>query len=108
MSSVTAEKRGVANGVRMTVGMTGGVLSVPLSLLLMSLVMPYGRLSQIVGSTQLTSQGELSLFLHAINHACLILGIVMLLAIIPSLLRGPHEVSTVPTPEKRRGFVFRA
>ena len=91
MGSVPAEKRGVANGFRMTITMTGGVLSVPFSLLLMSLVMPYAKLSQIVSSTQLNSSNEIPLFLRAINHACLILGIVVLFAIIPSLLRGPRE-----------------
>ena len=34
MGSVPAEKRGVANGVRMTLNMTGGVISVPFSLLI--------------------------------------------------------------------------
>jgi EmrB/QacA subfamily drug resistance transporter len=90
MSCVPAEKRGVANGMRMTLNMTGGVLSVPLSLLLMTLVMPYGRLSQIVSSSQLAGGGELPTFLHAINNACVILGVVILVAIIPSLLRGPR------------------
>ena len=94
MSSVPAEKRGVANGIRMTLNMTGSVLSVPFSLLLMTLVMPYNKLSQIVGGSQLISSNELSLFLNAINHACLILGIIILFAIIPSLLRGPRETTT--------------
>ena len=70
MGSVPAEKRGVANGFRMTITMTGGVLSVPFSLLLMSLVMPYAKLSQIVSSTQLNNPNELPTFLRAINHAC--------------------------------------
>ena len=91
MSSVPADKRGVANGVRMTLNMTGGVLSIPLSLLLMTFVMPYGRLSEIVGSSQLANTGELVMFLRSINHACFVLGLVMLAAIIPSLLRGPRE-----------------
>lgn len=88
MGSVPPEKRGVANGIRMTLTMTGGVLSVPFSLMLMTLVMPYSRLSQIVGSTQLIGGNELPIFLKAINHACLILGIIVLFAIIPSLMRG--------------------
>ncbi|HXZ95340.1 MAG TPA: MFS transporter [Dehalococcoidia bacterium] len=99
MGSVPAERRGVANGVRMTLNMTGGVISVPLSLLLMTLVMPYDRLSQIVSSSQLIGSAELSTFLHAINHACLILGVIILIAIIPSLLRGPRETSN-NVPEK--------
>ena len=94
MGSVPAARRGVANGVRMTLNMTGGVTSVPLSLLLMTLVMPYDRLSQIVSSSQLIGSGELTIFLRAINHACLILGVIILIAIIPSLLRGPRETSS--------------
>ena len=95
MGSVPAEKRGVANGIRMTLNSTGGVLSVPFSLLLMTLVMPYAKLSQIVSSSQIISSNELPIFLKAINHACLILGIIILFAIIPSLLRGPRENTTV-------------
>jgi EmrB/QacA subfamily drug resistance transporter len=99
MSSVPAEKRGVANGVRMTLGMTGGVLSVPFSLLLMTLVMPYGRLSAIVSSSQLANGNELGTFLQAINRACLILGLIILVAIIPSLLRGPRTNTGTQKPE---------
>jgi EmrB/QacA subfamily drug resistance transporter len=101
MGSVPAEKRGVANGIRMTLNMTGGVLSVPFSLLLMTLVMPYNRLSQIVGSTQLIGADELPMFLKAINHACLILGIIVLVAIIPSLLRGPQDKPVTTTKKSR-------
>ena len=100
MSSVPAEKRGVANGIRMTLNQTGMVLSVPFSLLLMSLVMPYNELSQIVGSSQLVNNNQLPIFLSAINRACLILGIIILFAIIPSLLRGPREKPTAaPLPQ---------
>jgi len=94
MGSVPAEKRGVANGIRMTLVQTGTVLSVPFSLLLMALVMPYDKLSQIVSSSQLTNLNELPIFMKAINHACLILGIITLLAIIPSLLRGSRQNAT--------------
>jgi hypothetical protein len=97
MGSVPAEKRGVANGVRMTLNMTGSVLSVPFSLLLMTLVMPYNRLSDIVNSSQLANTNELTMFLKAINHACLILGVIILVAIIPSLLRGPREAKEPTT-----------
>jgi EmrB/QacA subfamily drug resistance transporter len=101
MSSVPPEKRGVANGVRMTLNMTGGVLSVPLSLLLMTFVMPYARLSEIVGSSQLGNGTESLTFLHAINRACLILGIIILVAIIPSMLRGPRTaVRAVPVASR--------
>jgi len=75
----------------MTLVHTGNVLSVPLSLLLMTFVMPYSRLSQIVSSSQFVNSGELEIFSQAINYACFILGIVTLLAIIPSSLRGPRQ-----------------
>ena len=99
MASVPAEKRGVASGIRNTINMTGGVLGVPFSLLLMSLVMPYNRLSQIVSSSQLISSNEIPIFMEAINHACFYLGIIVLFAIIPSLLRGPKENVTIKTPK---------
>ena len=99
MGSVPPEKRGVANGIRMTLNSTGGVLSVPFSLLLMTLVMPYNKLSQIVSSSQLNSANEMPIFLKAINHACLILGIIILFAIIPSLLRGPRVNSSEQIPK---------
>jgi predicted MFS family arabinose efflux permease len=91
MGSVPREKRGVASGIRNTVNMTGGVICVPFSLLLMTLVMPYNKLSQIVGSSELISSNEIPIFMKAINHTCFILGIIVLGAIIPSLLRGPTE-----------------
>jgi EmrB/QacA subfamily drug resistance transporter len=99
MGSVPAEKRGVANGIRMTLTMTGGLLSVPFSLLLMSLVMPYKQLSVIVGSTSLSNTNEMPVFLHAVNHACLILGIIVLFAIIPSLMRGKGGTKSTELPK---------
>ena len=95
MGSVPAEKRGVASGIRNTINQTAGVLSIPFSLLLMSLVMPYDQLSKITGSVQLSNTNEIPIFLKAVNHACFILGIITFLAIIPSLLRGPRETATL-------------
>jgi EmrB/QacA subfamily drug resistance transporter len=88
MGSVPEEKRGIASGIRNTINQTSGVLSVPFSLLLMTLVMPYNKLSQIVSSSQLVGSNQVPIFLKAINHACLILGIIVLCAVVPSLLRG--------------------
>jgi MFS family permease len=94
MGSVPAEKRGVANGVRMTINQTGNVLSVPFSMLLMMLVMPYDKLSQIVSDSQIASPDELDVFLRSVNYACFVIGIILLFAIIPSFLRGPKTVVT--------------
>jgi MFS family permease len=89
MGSVPADRRGVANGVRTTLNQTGNVLSVPFSLLLMMSLMPYDMLSRLVSSTQLIGS-EYYLFLASLKQASLILGVITLLAIIPSLLRGPR------------------
>ena len=99
MGSVPAEKRGIANGIRMTLNQTASVFSVPFSLLLMTLAMPYDKLSKIVGSSQLVNSNEIPIFMKAINQACLILGIIVLFAIIPSLLRGPRENVAAKIPK---------
>jgi len=83
----------------MTVNQTAGVISVPFSLLLMTLMMPYSKISQIVSSSQLINSNEIPIFLRALNHACLILGIIVLLSIIPSLLGGQKEKPTLKIPE---------
>jgi EmrB/QacA subfamily drug resistance transporter len=98
MGSVPAEKRGVASGIAVTVAQTAGVLSVPFSLLLMTLVIPYNRLSQIVSGTQLINSNEIPTFMKAVNHACLILGIITLLAIIPVLIGDSRGNATAKTP----------
>jgi EmrB/QacA subfamily drug resistance transporter len=100
MGSVPAEKRGVASGIRNTINQTAGVLSIPFSLLLMSLVMPYNQLSKITSSVQLNNTNEVPIFLKAVNHACLILGVIAFLAIIPSLLRSPQETVIFKTTKK--------
>jgi hypothetical protein len=82
--------------------MTSSVLSVPFSLMLMTLVMPYNKLSQIVGSTQLNNANEIPQFLKAVNHASLIIGIIVLVAVIPSVLRGPRiNPPAAPAPESK-------
>jgi len=59
--------------------------------------MPHAKLSQIVTGAQLTNANEVSVFLKAVNHACLILGIIVLFAIIPSLLQGQREKPELKT-----------
>ena len=68
-------------------------------MLLMSLVMPYDKLSVIVSNSQLVGSNEVPIFLKAINQACFILGVLTLLAIIPSLLRSPGERKIAEIPK---------
>jgi len=64
---------------------------VPFSLMLMTLVIPYNKLSNIVSGTQLINSNEIPLFMEAVNRACLILGVITVLAIIPVLRGGEIE-----------------
>ena len=95
MGSVPAEKRGVASGIKNTISQTAGVLSVPFSLMLMTLVIPYNKLSQIFSGTQLINSNEIPLFMEAVNRACLILGVITILAIIPVLRGGDLRKAAV-------------
>ena len=99
MGSVPSQKRGVASGIVTTISQTAGVMSIPFSLLLMTLVMPYNKLSQIVSSSQLINSNEGPLFLKATNIACLILGIITLFAIIPVLLGTSKEKTFAKMPK---------
>jgi hypothetical protein len=65
--------------------------------MLMTLVIPYNKLSQIVSGTQLINSNEIPLFMEAVNRACLILGVITFLAIIP-VLRGGEVEKTTPKP----------
>ena len=103
MGSVPADKRGVASGIKNTISQTAGVLSVPFSLMLMTLVIPYNKLSQIVSGTQLINSSEIPLFMEAVNRACLILGVITFLAIIPVLRGGEVEKNTPKSTNCRDG-----
>jgi len=60
-------------------------------LLLMTLVIPYNKLTQIIGGSQLVNAADAPSLLKAINRACLILGVITLLAIIPALQTGRQK-----------------
>lgn len=88
MGQVPAGKRGVANGVRTTVSSSASVVSVPVSLTFMSLAMPYSKLSQITQGIVTPTIEETGTFLLALRYAVHISAFLVLLAIVPSLLRG--------------------
>jgi len=87
MSRIPPESRGVANGVRLTLVFTAIVISVPLCLVFMSLAMPYHLLTRIAQGT-VTTISETTSFLAALRYALHASAVLVLLAIVPSLLRG--------------------
>ena len=100
MGPVPPAKRGVANGVRTTVVQTAMVVSLPLSLTFMTLGMPYSQLSQLSGgTTDLTSENTPS-FISALHYAFSTLGILSVLAVIPSILRGPKIAAKTETTDQ--------
>ena len=95
MGPISATRRGVANGVRTTIVQTGIVVSLPLCLAFMTLGMPYSLLAQISSGTVDLAAGVTVTFLSAIHYAFFILAVVTLLAVIPSVLRGPKVTGEI-------------
>jgi MFS family permease len=93
MSSIPLSRRGVANGVRTTIVQTGIVVSLPLSLAFMTLGMPYNLLINLSGGTMDLASGDTPLFLSAIHYAFYMIALVTILAVIPSIMRGPKFTS---------------
>jgi EmrB/QacA subfamily drug resistance transporter len=93
MSSIPLSRRGVANGVRTTIVQTGIVISLPLSLTFMTLGMPYNHLINLSGGIMDLASGDTSSFLSAIHYAFYLLALVTILAVIPSIMRGPKLAS---------------
>ncbi len=91
MGPVPLNRRGVANGVRTTIVQTGIVVSLPISLAFMTLGMPYSHLAGLSGGTLDLTAGDTPAFLSAIHYAFYMLALVTLLAVVPSILRGPKD-----------------
>ena len=89
MGPVPSKRRGIANGVRTTIIQTGIVISIPLSLAFMTLGMPYEQLAQISGGSMILTYVNSHSFLQAIHYGFRMLAFVTLLALIPSIFRGP-------------------
>ena len=93
MGSVPASKRGIASGVRATIINTSIVASIPLVLALMTADVPYQKLANIIGNPNLitnvqTASVSLSGFLLGLQHALLVLSVIILVSAVFSLLRG--------------------
>jgi MFS family permease len=85
MSSVSPERYGIANGLRITVNSTAGVLSIPLVTALMTLVLPYDRAAQIISGVPFANEAETFGFIQALSFSLIILAVLTLLAVVPDL-----------------------
>lgn len=98
MSAVHPSRRGVASGIGATFLNTGVTLSLGISIVVMSSVLPRSAIAQIFLGTAGTAVGSgvASGFLNAIHLIFFISGALVLLALVPSILRRPTPPSAPP------------
>jgi MFS family permease len=90
MSSVPVKRRGIASAFRATFFQVGYVISLNAAVLIMTSVVPYQLITQIVSSINpltITASDKL-LFMKGLSSAYFWLAIVNVTAIVPSVLRG--------------------
>jgi EmrB/QacA subfamily drug resistance transporter len=104
MSAVSPSRRGVASGIGSTLLNTGSTISLGVTLAVMSQVMPRSAIQAIFLGTanQLISPGVASGFLESIHLIFIVSAVLILVALIPSVLRGttpPWHKEGPPPPE---------
>jgi EmrB/QacA subfamily drug resistance transporter len=90
MSSVPESRRGIASAFRATFFQVGYVISLNAAVLIMTLVVPYQTITQVISAVNpitITSTDKL-LFMKGLSTAYFWLAIVNVAAIPPSILRG--------------------
>jgi len=93
MSSVPEKRRGIASAFRATFFQVGYVISLNAAVIIMTLVIPYQMITQIVSAINpiaITASDKI-LFIRGLNSAYFWLAIVNLAAIPPSVLRGSSK-----------------
>jgi len=90
MSSVPAERRGIASALRATVFNVGFVISLNLAISIMTFTVPFSIATKILSSINRIgiSHAEKMLFMKGLNNTYLWLAIINSAAIPPSVLRG--------------------
>ena len=102
MGSVPSHRRGVASGFRATFFNIGFVLSFNIVILVLTLYLPYGLITQIISSQGVASTiiADAQRFSGALDNVFLVLAVINTIAIVPSLLRGRRvEVPSGETGE---------
>jgi EmrB/QacA subfamily drug resistance transporter len=102
MGSVPIQRRSVASAVRAIFFNLGYTLSLNLAILVMTLDLPFSRITQIISSLNPTalSVAEKAGFATAINHVYLVMAVVNTIAIAPSLLRGKRKSQGPESPQE--------
>src|SRR5208337_847661 len=93
MGSVPEKRRGIASAFRATFFQVGYVISLNVAVLIMTLVVPYQMITQIVSAINplaITASDKI-LFMKGLSSAYFWLAIVNVAAIPPSVLRGSSK-----------------
>lgn len=90
MGCVPAKRRGVGSALRATFFNVGFAVSLNLAIVIISLVVPYALVTQIVSASEIgiISQADKALFLSGLKTTYIWMAFLNALAIIPSISRG--------------------
>jgi MFS family permease len=91
MNATPVTRRGVASGISATLVTTGALLSLSIAFVVLATSIPYSLLQLVfAGETPAgsTTSNNIALFVGPMHTTFLIMGIVSLVAVIPSALRG--------------------
>jgi EmrB/QacA subfamily drug resistance transporter len=93
MSSVPEMRRGIASAFRATFFQVGFVTSLNVAVLIMTLVIPYRTITDVISAINpaAITESDRLLFLKGLGTACFWLAFVNLAAIAPSVLRGTSK-----------------
>jgi EmrB/QacA subfamily drug resistance transporter len=93
MSSVPINRRGIASAFRATLFQVGFVISLNAAVLIMTFVIPYQTITEVISAINpiAISEADRLLFLQGLSHAYFWLAIINLVAIVPSVLRGSSK-----------------
>jgi len=89
MNATPVTRRGVASGISATLVTTGALLSLSIAFVVLATKIPPTLLQTIfAGETPTGSSNNIALFVGPMHTTFLIMGIMSLVAVIPSALRG--------------------
>jgi len=91
MSSIPSDRRGIGTAVRHTLMNTSSVVSIPLALVLMTVVMPYNELASVVSATTLGNVSDVMQLLSAIRYSFVAFAVINGLGVVASALRGSYR-----------------
>jgi MFS family permease len=93
MSSVPENRRGIASALRATFFQVGFVISLNAAVLIMTFVIPYERITEVISAINPIAipESEKLLFLKGLDSAYFWLATINLAAIVPSVFRGSSK-----------------